>query len=59
MMKKGKNITFKTKPGRYDFAGIGSSNSSNSSASSGSSKAIIVPTVVPKSSNNSKIVSKL
>ena len=52
----GKNITFNTKPGTYNFAGIGSSTSSNSTASSGSSKTKIVPAVVPKSSNNSKIV---
>ncbi|MBU3198510.1 MBL fold metallo-hydrolase [Clostridium estertheticum] len=52
----GKNITFNTKPGSYNFAGTGSSASSNSSASSGSSKAKSVPIVVPKSSNDSKIV---
>ncbi|WP_290441632.1 ComEC/Rec2 family competence protein [Clostridium estertheticum] len=52
----GNNITFNTKSGSYNYAGIGSSASSNSSASSGSSKTRNVPVVVPKSSNNSKIV---
>lgn len=52
----GKNITFNTKPGSYAFAGIGSSASSNSASSSGSTKVKIVPAIVPKSLNNSKIV---
>jgi len=52
----GKNITFNTKPDSYAFLGRGPSASSKSFLSSGSSTAKTVATLVPKSSNNSKIV---
>lgn len=55
----GKNITFNTKVGSYNFAGAGvSSNSVPSTNKSSSTKAAISPqpSALPKSSNNSKTV---
>ena len=55
----GKNITFNTKAGSYNFAGVGvSSNSVTSTIKSSSAKNTISPQpiTVPKASNNSKTV---